>query len=228
MDISRNNGYSQLLNVLQQNKNTQPEDFARQIAAAERQQTHLNTTAATTSYEDKVSLSSQAARLNDISQELLGSKVQPDSISDIAKRLYLEGMISEQDLSGLTGGQTNSVSVIGKSVHFLNRFVNQEAIGGDSAGAAGFVKVVDALQKIDLPTTPERQLAEAEAYEYTSQYTEILKEAEAPEELIQEFEQVLQVFEALNTVRSSEQTTGVLTSYASVQQVYEQNQADRS
>ena len=59
------------------------------------------------------------------------------------------------------------------------------------------------------------------AYEYVSGYTELLKETQAPADLIKSFEQVLQVFEALDTVRKNELQTGALASYASVQETFD-------
>ncbi len=63
---------------------------------------------------------------------------------------------------------------------------------------------------------------ESEAYEFVSGYTEILKETQAPADLVKSFEQVLKVFEALDTVRKNELQTGALASYASVQDTYDE------
>ena len=73
---------------------------------------------------------------------------------------------------------------------------------------------------MDEQSSLDSRRKETEAYEFVSGYTELLKETNAPSHLIKGFEQVLQVFEALDTVRKNELQTGALASYASVQDTF--------
>jgi hypothetical protein len=86
---------------------------------------------------------------------------------------------------------------------------------------------VDALQRMDEASTADSRRKEIEAYEFVSGYTEILKETNAPANLVDSFEQVLKVFEALDTVRKNELQTGALASYASVQKTFNEYQDDQ-
>jgi hypothetical protein len=93
-----------------------------------------------------------------------------------------------------------------------------ETADSDSEGAKNLMAAIDVLQKMDEASTPDLRRKETEAYEFVSGYTEVLKETDAPTDLINSFEQALKVFEALDTVRKNELQTGVLASYASVQE----------
>ena len=104
----------------------------------------------------------------------------------------------------------------------INDFIMNEAIDGDSEGAKSLMLAVDVLQRMDEPSTADSRRKETEAYEFVSGYTEILKETQAPADLIGNFEQVLKVFEALDTVRKNELQTGALASYASVQETFDE------
>jgi hypothetical protein len=98
-----------------------------------------------------------------------------------------------------------------------------EAVDGDGEGAKSLMLAVDALQSMDASSTAESRRKESEAYEFVSSYTELLKETQAPADLVSSFEKVLKVFEALDTVRKNELQTGALASYASVQETYDEN-----
>ena len=62
---------------------------------------------------------------------------------------------------------------------------------------------------------------ETEAYEFVANYTDLLEEAGAPASVIDGFKNVMDVLGALDAVRKTEQSTGALTSYASVQEAYD-------
>jgi len=171
---------------------------------------------------DSVSLSYKGAKLGMISAEYFSGTVKSTDIPALTERLYQDGFINETEYRALGGVKADeSTSQIAQSVNFLNNFIMDEAIDGDSEGAKSLMFAVDALQRMDEASTADSRRKETEAYEYVSGYTELLKETQAPADLIKSFEQVLQVFEALDTVRKNELQTGALASYASVQETFD-------
>lgn len=172
---------------------------------------------------DSVSLSYKGAKLSMISAEYFSGTIKSSDIPALTQRLYQDGFINESEFRGLGGVKADeSTSQIAQSVNFLNDFIMGEAVDGDSEGAKSLMLAVDVLQRMDEASTADSRRKETEAYEFVSGYTEILKETQAPADLIQSFEQVLKVFEALDTVRKNEQQTGALASYASVQETYDE------
>jgi hypothetical protein len=172
---------------------------------------------------DSVSLSYKGAKLGMISAEYFSGSVKSSDIPALTERLYQDGFINESEYRALGGVKADeSTSQIAQSVNFLNDFIMGEAVDGDSEGARSLMLAVDVLQRMDEASTAGSRRKETEAYEFVSGYTEILKETQAPADLINSFEQVLKVFEALDTVRKNEQQTGALASYASVQETYDE------
>ncbi len=177
---------------------------------------------------DSVSLSYKGAKLGMISAEYFSGSVKSTDIPALTERLYQDGFINESEYRSLGGVKADeATSEIAKTVHFLNDFIMNEAIDGDSEGAKSLMMAVDALQKMDEASTASSRRKETEAYEFVSGYTEILKETSAPADLVDSFEQVLKVFEALDTVRKNELQTGALASYASVQETFNEHQDDQ-
>ena len=172
---------------------------------------------------DSVSLSYKGAKLSMISAEYFSGTIKSSDIPALTQRLYQDGFINESEFRGLGGAKADeSTSQIAQSVNFLNDFIMGEAVDGDSEGAKSLMLAVDVLQRMDEASTADSRRKETEAYEFVSGYTEILKETQAPADLKQSFEQVLKVFEALDTVRKNELQTGALASYASVQETYDE------
>lgn len=176
---------------------------------------------------DSVSLSYKGAKLSMISAEYFSGTVKSTDIPALTERLYQDGFINDAEFRALGGVKADeSPSQIKQSINFLNTFIMDESIDGDAEGAKNLMLAVDALQRMDEPTSIESRRKEAESYEYVTGFTELLKEAEAPADLVKNFEQVLQVFEALDTVRKNELKTGALASYASVQETFDGYQND--
>lgn len=107
------------------------------------------------------------------------------------------------------------------ALSFLRRSMIHERDLGDQYGAMALASVSEVLQNMDAPTDALRRRAEAEAYDYIANYTDLLAEAGASTQLLEGYQCVLQVLAALDLVRKQELLTGVLTSYARVQEVYE-------
>jgi hypothetical protein len=180
------------------------------------------------SSSDSVSLSYKGAKLGMISAEYFSGTVKSSEIPALTERLYQDGFINESEYRSLGGVKADeSTSQIAQTVHFLNDFIMGEAVDGDSEGAKSLMTAVDVLQRMDEASTVDSRRKETEAYEFVSGYTEILKETHAPADLVKGFEQVLKIFEALDTVRKNELQTGALASYASVQETFNEYQNDQ-
>ncbi|MCD8523254.1 MAG: hypothetical protein LRY66_13620 [Saccharospirillaceae bacterium] len=215
MDINNSpSGYQNLLAML-----------GKQVASATAAQNSdsnpsaSNRSAASSDSIDKVSFSYRAEKLSRISAEFFSGTINSSQIPALTQRLYEDGFLSNGDLQAL-GGQTPKVSAIAEASNFLNRFILNEAVDGDSEAAKSLLNVVEVIGRMDESVTPAQRRAETEAYDFVANYTDLLKEAEAPADIIEGFDNVLNVLTALDKVRKNEQSTGALASYASVQEAY--------
>ncbi len=218
MDINDSSGYSQYLNMLgQNNASAASPDTNDEEAENKAEQSSLAASA------DTVSISSRAERLSAVAAEFFDADFSSADIPALTDRLYEEGLLSASDYRALgnTTSASGSASAISEAVHFLNSFIVNESIDGDSEAARALTVVVSVLNNIDNASTALSRQQEAEAHELITGYTELLKEAGAPDELLAGFNNVKDVLEALQTVRSSEQKSGALASYASVQEAYD-------
>ncbi|MDK2776098.1 MAG: hypothetical protein KYX62_00340 [Pseudomonadota bacterium] len=217
MDINDSSGYSQYLNMLGQS-------YASSVTTdSSDDDEENNTLSSLAASADTVSISSKAERLSDIAAEFFDGDFTSDDIAELTERLYEEGLISASDYSALgnTASTASTTSAISEAVHFLNSFIVNESVDGDSEAAKALTAVVDVLNNIDNSATSFTQQQEEDAYELVAGYTELLEEAGAPDDLLAGFNNVKDVLAALQTVRSSEQQTGALASYASVQEAYD-------
>lgn len=176
---------------------------------------------------DKVSFSYRAEKLSRISAEFFSGTINSSQIPALTQRLYEDGFLSNSDFQAL-GGQTQQVSAIAEASNFLNSFILNEAVDGDSEAAKSLLNVVDVIGRMDERATPAQRRAETEAFDYVANYTDLLKEAGAPDDIVAGFENVLDVLTALDTVRKNEQSTGALASYASVQEAYNDLYSDEN
>lgn len=180
-----------------------------------------------TDSSDKVSFSYRAEKLSRISAEFFSGTINSSQIPALTQRLYEDGFLSNSDFQAL-GGQTQQVSAIAEASNFLNSFILNEAVDGDSEAAKSLLNVVDVIGRMDERATPAQRRAETEAFDYVANYTDLLKEAGAPDDIVAGFENVLDVLTALDTVRKNEQSTGALASYASVQEAYNDLYSDEN
>ena len=223
MDINNQaQSYQGLLNML----NGKP---ANDIGSSTQQRIVDSLPYSSNSAADSVSLSYKGAKLGMISAEYFSGTVKSSDIPKLTERLFQDGFINESEYRALGGVKADEpTSEIAQSVNFLNDFIMGEIVDGDSEGAKSMMLAVDSLQGMDQESSLDSRRKETEAYEFVSGYTELLKETNAPSHLIKGFEQVLQVFEALDTVRKNELQTGALASYASVQDTFNDYQDKRN
>ncbi|WP_430462938.1 hypothetical protein ACQUQU_09175 [Thalassolituus sp. LLYu03] len=219
MDINNSSsGYQNLLNLLAQ-QSSQSSVSADALNEAAQSASPLTRTVSV-GESDKVSVSLRAERLNQISKEYFSGAISSDQIPALTQRLYEDGFLSSSEFRTL-GGQTQSVSSITEASNFLNTFILDESVDGDSEAAKALVNVVNVIANMDSAVTSASRRQESEAYDFVANYTELLKEADAPADIVDGFENVLDVLTALDTVRKNEQSTGALASYASVQEAYD-------
>ena len=227
MDINNSSsGYQNLLAMLGKSVASTTDalngDSSQTAASREATATGSATPAAnrvTTDSSDKVSFSYRAEKLSRISAEFFSGTINSSQIPALTQRLYEDGFLSNGDFQAL-GGQTQQVSAIAEASNFLNSFILNEAVDGDSEAAKSLFNVVDVIGRMDESATPAQRRAETEAYEFVANYTDLLKEVDAPADVIEGFDNVLNVLTALDKVRKNEQSTGALASYASVQDAY--------
>lgn len=233
MDINPTNSYQNMLNMLgkgsSQNTDGQPaaaDANAGKVKAASQTSGSAATNRAsdTNAYSDKVSLSYRAEKLSKISTEFFGGTIQSSQIPALTQRLYENGFLNDSQYRDL-GGAQQKVSAISQANAFISRQILAEP-DGNSEMARQLVQVANVLANMDAPTTPELRRAEADAYEFMASHSEALQQQGAPEELRQGFARVMEVLEALDKVRKQEQSTGALSSYASVQEAWQSMQND--
>lgn len=138
-----------------------------------------------------------------------------------AEPLFERGEIQSQRLLSITGFVSTPMSSVSEAVDFLSQFILNESIDGDSDGAKSLLPVLRAIEQMNASSTCDRRQQEQQALNYVIDYTEMLKETEAPADVIKGFEKVTEVLHALHNVRSHEVQTGELASYASVEQAHQ-------
>jgi len=216
MDIKNSTAYQNLMTSL---GNSAAKDSS--AAGDDKQQLNSNSSKSYDSVDtDKVSVSLRAEKLSRISADFFSGTIKSDQIPDLVDRLYQDGFLSAGEYSNL-GGSTQKVSAISEASSFLNQFILNESVDGDSDAAKSLLNVLDVINGIDGATTELTRRKESEAYEFVANYTDLLQEAGAPDDVVDGFENILDVLGALDSVRKTEQSTGALTSYASVQEAYD-------
>jgi hypothetical protein len=152
-----------------------------------------------------VSLSSRAEKLSRIHQEFFaGGPISSDKIRDLSVRMYEEGLLDADDVSRLTGEAPPRSGMVKEAISFLSDFISQESIDGDSEGARELNKALQVLTQIDKPITAERLSQEKDSAAYIAQYRDLLQETDADSALIEGFDQLQNVFQALSQVRAQD------------------------
>lgn len=219
MDINNSSaGYQNLLNMLGLQSTS---SASATSTSSETTSSSTSALSASVSDSDKVSVSLRAEKLSRISAEFFSGAISSSQIPALTERLYQDGLLSSSEFQAL-GGQTQTVSAITEASNFLNRFILEESVDGDSEASKSLLAVVSVIDGMDQATTADQRRRESDAYDYVANYTDLLQEAEAPADIIKGFENVLDVLSALDKVRKSEQSTGALASYASVQEAYDE------
>ena len=163
-----------------------------------------------------VSLSSRAEKLSRIHQEFFASgPISSDKIRDLSVRMYEEGLLDADDVSRLTGETPPRSGMVKEAISFLSNFISQESIDGDTEGARELNKALQVLTQIDKPVTPERLVQEKDSTAFIAQYRDLLQETDADQELVEGFDQLQDVFQALAQVRS-QSGQGNTASYAAL------------
>lgn len=171
-------------------------------------------------FRDKVSISHKAEKLQNISTEFFSGTINSGQIPALTQRLYENGLINQQEFKALGGNATAKVSAISESVHFLNNFILDEAVDGDTEGANALRSVVQVIEQMNNKSTAESRQQEKAAIDFINNYTDLLKETGASADTIEGFTKVGKVLSALDKVRSNESSSGALATYASVQEAH--------
>ena len=212
MDINNSTSYQNLMRSLGSQNVTATDTEQAASASQKADYSSVDT--------DRVSVSLRAEKLSRISSEFFSGTINSQQIPDLVNRLYEDGFLTNDDYRDL-GGDAQSVSAITEAAGFLSQFVMGEAVDGDSEAARSLINVIEVIDGIDQTSSALGRRKETEAYEFVVNYTDLLEEAGAPASVIDGFKNVMDVLGALDAVRKTEQSTGALTSYASVQEAYD-------
>ncbi|MDF1762311.1 MAG: hypothetical protein P1U57_02780 [Oleibacter sp.] len=166
---------------------------------------------------DKVSISLQAEKLDRINKEFFSGTISSDDIPALTQRLYKDGFISASEFQNL-GGKEDDISTITQASNFLNTYISDKSIVGDDDATKEILNVINVIDRMDEKITPTHRKAEVDAFDFATKHTEELIQSGAPEDIIAEFKNVVDVLSALNTVRSKDQLSGSLSTYANIQQ----------
>ena len=169
---------------------------------------------------EQVSISYKAQKLDLIRAEFFSTTIRSDQIPALTQRLFEDGLIDSEQLQSLSGFRSTPVSAVSESVHFLNNFILNESVDGDTEGAKSLLSALEVIEQMNAPATAGRREQEQQALVFVGNYTEMLKETDAPADIIKGFEKVSEVLVTLNKVRSNEAKTGALASYASVEEAH--------
>lgn len=217
MNLSPANDYQNLFRYMEQgHTKTSAQALASPLASQDSSKTPSTQSQ---DYRDKVSLSVRAAKLQKISAEFFTGTIKSSQIPALTQRLYEEGFLNAEDYQAL-GGQTQKLSSISEAQSFANRSLMTAIDDGDQDSAKGLLQVLDVLANMDLKSTPELRQAEAQAYDFVAAKVDTLKEQNAPANMVKGYQNLAQVFSALDKVRKQEQGSATLTSYAQVQDAY--------
>lgn len=153
---------------------------------------------------DTVSLSSKAEKLSRIHQEFFAAgPISSDQIRNLSVRMYEEGLLNAEDVSRLTGETVPQGGNVKQAMQFLANFIAEESVAGDVEGAKELNKALQVLSRAD-QTVDENSLAEEQSSAaYVTAYRDLLVETDADSDLIEGFDQVVDVFQALDQVRAN-------------------------
>ena len=143
------------------------------------------------------------------------------SVDPNVKMVGSSQITDSYDWNGLIQGRPLSQSVtlnpIQSSVRFLNGFISQESIDGDAEGARELARVLMLLHSVDRPVSQALIEQTEKCLDYVLAYQDLLRETLAPQDLIEEFGQLIFVLSTLLDVRRHLEK-GVMCSYATLNQ----------
>lgn len=177
--------------------------------------------------KDKVSISLHADKLSRITKEFFSGTMSSSDIPALTQRLFKDGFISASEFQSL-GGKEDDISTINQASNFLNTYIANESVDGDSEAAKEILNIINVIDRMDESITPKQRQAEVNAFDFATSYTEKLKDSGTSEDVIAGFENVVDVLSALNKVRSDtfngntlnsqEQIASPIDTYTSIQQ----------
>lgn len=215
MDINHSNiSYKDLLSTLKQT-NTEAQGLLKQSEQPSQAARNLSNLAES----DKVTLSYQSAKLQQISAEFFSGVIHSSQIPALTERLYQDGFLTDSEFQSL-GGQTQKISAVSQASSFVNQLIMQAGDEGDKQNLKQLINVADVLANVNVKATPELRQAEQQAYDFVASLADKKQEEGADQSLLNGLKNTLDVLTVLDKVRKQEQSTGALTSYGSVQEAY--------
>ncbi|EAT13624.1 hypothetical protein HF888_09295 [Bermanella marisrubri] len=117
---------------------------------------------------------------------------------------------------GLPGCQ-NIRGKLGENIQFLSRFISHESLYGDSEGARELIKALLLLESVDAPVSTSVISQTRKSLEYLTAYRGMLYEVGADAELCMRFDQLVQTFHSLLSLRDKARL-GLMCSYGQLSQ----------
>ena len=155
----------------------------------------------------------------------LNQSVKP-RLEPLLHRKGLNMMADDVLLDPLPG--VDSVALMDKdnliqaTIHFLKEFLRDGTVEGDITTPV--LGVIGTLEAVDEPLCRYQLRAASEAYQFVCDYLDVLRQITAEECYLHGFEKTARLLLALNLARQHEAKTGEITSYARIQDIYNELQ----
>jgi len=106
------------------------------------------------------------------------------------------------------------------AVVFLQSLIRRESDLGDQHGAMGLAGVLDVLHGLGRPTETLRRRAESDAYDFITDYTDIISETGASQADLDGLRLVANVLASADIARKQEKSSGQLCGFARIEEIY--------
>lgn len=154
---------------------------------------------------DSVNLSTRAQTLSKIHEEFFASgPISSERIQELSARLHEEGLLQADDVRRITGQEPPSNNPVSQSISFLNDYIQADP---DQSDQAQLIQTLEVLNTVNEAPTPEKVELEKQSQAFINGHYESLKEANVSSNTLEEFENLVSVFSALERARVAQGMT---------------------
>ena len=149
--------------------------------------------------KDSVNLSTRAQTLSKIHEEFFaGGPISSERIQALSVRLHEEGLLQADDVRRITGQEPPSNNPVSQSIRFLNDYIQADP---DQSDQGKLIQALEVLNTVNEVPTPEKIELEKQSQAFINEHYESLKEANVSSSTLEEFENIANVFSALERAR---------------------------
>ena len=149
--------------------------------------------------KDSVNLSTRAQTLSKIHEEFFsGGPISSERIQALSVRLHEEGLLQADDVRRITGQEPPSNNPVSQSIRFLNDYIQADP---DQSDQGKLIQTLEVLNTVNEVPTPEKIELEKQSQAFINEHYESLKEANVSSSTLEEFENIANVFSALERAR---------------------------